>query len=115
MIGSDNIIISSLNPALSGNTLTWNAQGILVAGGNYTLLSTTESISGNLQQQIDGIDTSFTYNVDGTLAAKTTSLGTQSFYYDIDENLVAISGSGQYTNKSFTYDVDGNLTNIEVI
>ncbi len=74
-------------------------------------ISTQVTVSSD----INGLDTSFTYNVDGTLAAKTTSLGTQSFYYDIDENLVAISGSGQYTNKSFTYDVDGNLTNIEVI
>lgn len=49
-------------PPLAGNTdkvVTVQANGKLQIGPDFTLLSTTESVSANLQSQIDSLDTQF--------------------------------------------------------
>jgi hypothetical protein len=77
---------------------------------DYTLLSTTTSISGDM---LNGFSSVMVYDVDGNLSTLTTSSGVKTFNY-LDGTLVSVSGSGAYASKSFVYDNDGNLTSINL-
>jgi hypothetical protein len=77
---------------------------------DYTLLSTTTSISGDL---LNGFSSVMVYDVQGNLSTLTTPSGVKTFNY-LDGNLISISGSGAYSSKSFVYDIYGNLTNINL-
>ena len=52
----------------------------------------------------------FTYNGDGLLASKTTGLGTVTYGYDADHQLVTIDYPGTADDTTFTYDARGNRT-----
>jgi hypothetical protein len=98
----------------------------LIAGSNISILEdpvntftiSSESISGVGVSKVfvlNKTSTSFSYYISGLLESKTDLDGSQVFYYDSNDNLVAISGSGEYLDKLFSYDIAGNLTNIEVV
>jgi hypothetical protein len=67
MIGSDNIILSSLNSASSGNILTWNAQDRLVDSGvlssNLATITTVAAVSAGLDERITALPDGLTYNM----------------------------------------------------
>jgi hypothetical protein len=50
-----------------------------------------------------------TYNIDGTLATATTSLGARTFSYS-NGVLISMTGDGVYKSKSFLYNTQGQLT-----
>ena len=96
------------------NTVVVNSQGIITSGGNvsyitsssltpYTLLTTTQSISGSL---LNGVSASLTYDISGNLSTYTSVKGTKVFTYSIGL-LVSISGSGEYRSKTLSY--SGNI------
>jgi hypothetical protein len=60
------------------------------------------------------ISKTLTYDAFDRLDVVTDALGTKTMGYDVDDNLVTITGTGIYPDKAFTYDVDGNLTDITV-
>jgi hypothetical protein len=94
----------SASALISANTYTNSSLS------DYTLLSTSTSISGDL---LNGFSSVMVYDVQGNLSTLTTSSGTKTFNY-LDGTLVSISGSGAYASKSFVYDGNGNLTNINL-
>jgi hypothetical protein len=67
MIGSDNIIISSLSSSSSGNILTWNAQDRLVDSGilssNLANTTTVAAVSAGLDARITALPNGLTYNM----------------------------------------------------
>jgi hypothetical protein len=86
-------------------------------GVEYRFIGDTEvaSISAGLETiTLNGLDTTLNYS-GNTLSSLSNSKGTKTFNYDINGNLVSISGTGEYTSKSFTYDINGNLIGIDVI
>lgn len=88
-----------------------------ISGGNVSDITRTEvaAISAGLQNEINNGDAVvFTYS-SGNLATSTTIKGTKTFNYDINGNLISISGTGEYKSKSFQYDINGNLTGITIV
>ncbi len=59
------------------------------------------------------LDTTLTYNMDGTLDVVTTSAGTKTMGYTGDK-LTSITGTGIYPSKTFSYTGD-QLTSIDVL
>lgn len=59
------------------------------------------------------LDTTLTYNLDGTLDVVTTASGTKTMGYTLGK-LTSIVGTGIYPSKNFTYTGD-NLTGIDVL
>jgi len=64
--------------------------------------------------RVEDVDITFTYDTSGNLQNSYDIYGTKTYYYDIFDTLVAISGTGYYKNISFIYDIDGNLIKKEV-
>lgn len=115
---------------------------LINVSGSYATISYVQSISSNLQTQIDsfsagaitgaasgdldgdypapivvqvhGRDKTLTYDGSDNLIYLTDEYGSKSFTYTLGL-LTSISGSGRYQSKSFIYDGNDNLININVI
>jgi hypothetical protein len=104
--------VSGTTTSGSGGFIPLEGYGIEISpsGSNYSF-----SINSTIKEELNnGLNVTFTYS-SGLLATKTTTKGTQTFNYDVNDNLVAISGSGEYKNKQFIYDINGDLTAINII
>lgn len=60
------------------------------------------------------LSSDYTYNLDESLATKTTSAGSQTYSYNGSAQLVSIVGTGIYKSKTFSYNGSGQLTHIEI-
>lgn len=92
----------------------------LVAGSNISIvespmdtwiISSSSSGSGGNPE----VSQTLTYDISGNLSAIDTALGTKTFIYNYEGNLINIIGSGIYPSKEFIYDIDGNLVEVNIL
>jgi hypothetical protein len=114
-IGTGTVTVVSSVGTVTSASIASADFGVYVFDGSDWQRLASGAAGGGLPPAYDtNLGATLTYDVNGRLDTKVTSLGSRTFGYDLDGKLVSIVGTGEYVSKTFGYDLSDRLTTITV-